>query len=184
MATGPVTDVEYVQTDLRSSDAVNAAFQRPWDRLVSQLPLTVFHTAAAILASERSKYLYDFPHAVNVKGTEHVLAAARAAGADVFSATSSASISLLPVRPWVMPWAKEPKHFFQVLDDQDFDRTLRPYEEFAGNYPYSKAVAERLVCDANSDEFRTGCIRPAHGVYGNPTDNSVGGPLSTEVLPT
>lgn len=184
LTTGPVTDIEYVETDLRPAVDVNTAFERPWDHSISHLPLTVVHTAAAILASERSKYLYDFPHAVNVKGTEHVLAAAKAAGADVFSATSSASISLLPVRPWVAPWAKEPKNFFQLFDNQDFDRPLRPYEEFAGNYPFSKGVAERLVCDANSECFRTGCIRPANGVYGNPTDNSVGGPLSTEVLPT
>lgn len=184
MLTGQATKIQYIHTDIRSEAAVTAAFNKPWDPAVATLPLTVFHTAAVILASDRSKYTYQFPYAVNVTGTKNVLNAARAAGADIFSSTSSASISITPVNPWVWPWAKEPQNFWQTLDERDFDLPLRAQGGYFGNYPTSKADAERLVCAANCDEFRTGCIRPANGVYGNPTDNTVGGCLSRSVLPT
>lgn len=184
MATGPAVEVEFIQTDIRSAAAVTAAFDKPWDSSVCHLPLTVFHTAAVILASDRSRYLYAFPYAVNVGGTKNVVAAAKAAGADIFSSTSSASISIRPVDPWVSFWAKEPRNFSQILDERDFDRPLGTHEDFFGNYPASKATAERLVCAANCDGFRTGCIRPANGVYGNPTDNTVGGPLRSSIFPT
>jgi nucleoside-diphosphate-sugar epimerase len=75
-------------------------------------------------------------------------------------------------------------NFWQILDEREFSQPLRPRAEFFGNYPASKAVAERLVCAASSRSFRTGCIRPANGVYGNPTDNTVGGPLSRSIFPT
>ena len=88
------------------------------------------------------------------------------------------------MEPWVAPWATEPRGFFQVLDERDFSKPLRPHEEFLGNYPASKAAAERLVCAANREGFRKGCIRPANGVYGNPTDNTVAGTLRKDVYPT
>lgn len=176
MAEGLAKAVEFVQTDITSAAAVHAAFARPWHFSVAHLPLTVFHTAAVILVSDRSTYLYGFPEAVNVNGTKHVLAAARSFGADIFSSTSSASISIRPVEPFVT--VREPRNFWQILDERDFWQPLRPRAEFFGNYPASKAVGERLVCVASNPSFRTGCIRPANGVYGNPTDNTVGGPLS------
>lgn len=183
MIGGLASEVEFIQTDITSAAAVDAAFRKPWDPSISHLPLTVFHTAAVILASDRSPYLYGFPEAVNVKGTKNILAAAKTYGADIFSSTSSASISIHPVEPFVAS-ASEPKNFWQVLDERDFWKPLRPRTEFFGNYPLSKAVAERLVCAENSPSFRTGCIRPANGVYGNPTDNTVGGPLSASILPS
>ncbi|KAI3325706.1 NAD(P)-binding protein [Xylariaceae sp. AK1471] len=176
--------VDFAQTDITSRASVDVAFARPWPASAAQLPLTVFHTAAVILASDRSAHSYAFPESVNVKGTANVLAAAKAAGASVFSATSSASIAIRPVRTWVAPWATQPRDFFQVLDTQDFELPLRRREGYFGNYPASKAVAERLVCDANCEGFRTGTIRPANGVYGNPTDNTVGDHLRREVMPT
>ena len=184
MTTGPATEVDFIPTDIRSKAAVDEAFMKPWSDSARHLPLTVFHTAAVILASDRSKYLYDFPESVNVQGTRNMLEAAKAVGAGIFSSTSSASISITPVGVWVAPWATEPKHFWQILDERDFEYPLREHEAFFGNYPASKAAAERLVCAANSNDLRTGCIRPANGVYGNPTDNAMGGPLSSEVFPT
>lgn len=179
-------EVSFVQTDITSPASVRAAFEHPWADSCASLPLTVFHTAAVILASERSPRQHAFPDAVNVRGTANVLAAARDAGADVFSATSSASIAIRPVRPFVAPWASSIHGFWQVLDERDFDgNDVRPRECFFGNYPVSKAAAERLVCAANNgDGFRAGCIRPANGVYGHPTDNTVGDPLSRAALPT
>ncbi|KAI0892962.1 NAD(P)-binding protein [Annulohypoxylon nitens] len=178
------TEVEFVKTDITSADSVEAAFALPWHPSVAHLPLTVFHTAAVILASERSKFQYAFPEAVNVRGTNNVLEAARKAGADIFSSTSSGSISIKPVEPFVAPWERSPRHFWQVLDVKDFSMPLREREQYFANYPASKAVAERFVCSQNREGFRTGCIRPANGVYGNPTDNTVGEPLARTVLPT
>lgn len=177
--------VDFVQTDVTSLTSVQAAFCKPWDQSVAQLPLTVFHTAAIIIPSARSKLQYGFVESVNVRGTKNVLLAARKAGADIFSSTSSASIAIRPVELFPSPWVATPQNFAQVLDESDFYEPLRPHEEFFGNYPASKALAERLVCEANDgDSFRTGCIRPGNGVYGDPTDNTVGGPLSKSIMPT
>ncbi|KAI0595925.1 hypothetical protein F4775DRAFT_604250 [Biscogniauxia sp. FL1348] len=180
-------EVDFAHTDIASQASVDAAFARPWPPDAAGLPLTVFHTAAVILASERSARRYAFPEAVNVGGTRNVLGAARRAGADVFSATSSASVAIRPVRPLLFPFsARERANFCQVLDERDFFSSAAPSPRHAyfGNYPASKAAAERIVCDADREGFRTGCIRPANGVYGNPTDNTVGDPLSRDVLPT
>ncbi|KAI0517882.1 hypothetical protein F5B22DRAFT_602841 [Xylaria bambusicola] len=184
MQSGPALDVDFAQTDITSRASVDAAFARPWPKSAANLPLSVFHTAAVILTSDRSAHSYAFPESVNVKGTANLLAAAKAAGASVFSATSSASISIRSVGAWVAPWAREPRGFFQVLDTRDFELPLRERSGYFGNYPASKAVAERFVCEADREGFRTGAIRPANGVYGNPTDNTVGDPLSRAVMPT
>ncbi|KAF5027614.1 hypothetical protein F66182_285 [Fusarium sp. NRRL 66182] len=180
----PATQVEFVQTDIASRPSVNEAFAQPWDPSVAHLPLTVFHTAAVIIPSARSRFLYEFPEAVNIGGTNNVLAASRAAGADVFSATSSASISVRPVKAFVAPWTTLPQNYWQFLDEKDFFRPLGCREEYFGNYAATKAVAERLVCAENEASFRTGCIRPANGVYGHPMDNPVGGLLTQETNPT
>ncbi|ENH75364.1 3 beta-hydroxysteroid dehydrogenase type 7 [Fusarium oxysporum f. sp. cubense race 1] len=140
---GLAAQVDYVQTDITSKAAVGDAFSKPWDPKIASLPLTVFHTAAVIIPGARSKYLYKFTESVNVQGTKNVLAASRAVGADIFSSTSSASISIRPVEAFVAPWA-EPKHYWQVMDTQDFDKPLREHEEYFANYAISKAIAERL----------------------------------------
>lgn len=187
MAHGPARTVDFVQTDISSAESTNNAFTKPWDPKRSHLPLTVFHTAAVIVPSDRYKLEHGFCEAVNVGGTQHVVDAARRVGADVFVSTTSASISIRPVRLWMAPWrlwSGWPPNFWQVLDDKDFSLPLRKHQEFYANYPASKAAAERIVCDSHSKTFRTGCIRPANGVYGNPTDNTVGGPLSMGDCPT
>ncbi|KAK5655495.1 hypothetical protein OQA88_5766 [Cercophora sp. LCS_1] len=189
MAHGAAAKVDFVQTDISSTASTERAFAKPWDRELRTLPLTVFHTAAVIVPADRSKLEYSFCEAVNVKGTQHIVDAAKRAGADVFVSTTSASISIRPVGLWVAPWKlwgklKWPRNFWQVLDERDFLLPPRKHEEYYANYPASKAAAERIVCAANSELFRTGCIRPANGVYGNPTDNTVGGPLSMRTCPT
>ncbi|KAF2225656.1 hypothetical protein BDZ85DRAFT_231583 [Elsinoe ampelina] len=176
-------EVDFIRTDITSAESVKAAFEKPWQHSAQKLPLTVFHTAAIILASENSQHTYRFSEAVNVTGTKNLLAAARAAGADVFSATSSASIGIRIVKP-TWPWAAQLPNFWQLLDEQDFFKPLVPRCELFSNYAISKAVAERLVCDENSDSFRTGTIRPANGIYGHPVDNTLGVPLAKSVLPT
>jgi nucleoside-diphosphate-sugar epimerase len=188
MLRGPATQVDFVQTDISSATATEAAFTKPWHPSAAHLPLTVFHTAAVIVPSDRSRLLSGFCEAVNIGGTQNVVDAARRAGADVLVSTTSASISIRPVGLWVSPWMmwsrQSPRGYWQVLDEKDFFEPLRRHDEFYANYPASKAAAERTVCAANSRVLRTGCIRPANGVYGNPTDNTVGGALAKAVLPT
>ncbi|KAK3330748.1 hypothetical protein B0H66DRAFT_73640 [Apodospora peruviana] len=190
MIGSPAATVDFVQTDISSEVSTERAFSKSWHPSVAHLPLTVFHTAAVIVPSERSKLVYGFCESVNVSGTQHVVEAAQRAGADVFISTTSGSISIRRIEFWPAPWrllAKSgwrPKNFSQVLDEADFFKPIRAHDDFYANYPASKASAERIVCAANADGFRTGCIRPANGVYGNPTDNTVGGPLNRGDLPT
>ncbi|KAF4336104.1 cholesterol dehydrogenase [Fusarium beomiforme] len=180
---GLAAQVDFVQTDIASKAAVVQAFSKSWDPTIASLPLTVFHTAAIMIPGARSKHLYKGIEAINVQGTRNVLAASRAVGADIFSSTSSASISVRPVEAFVAPWA-EPKHYWQVMDTQDFNRPLREHEDYFANYAFSKAIAERLVCAENEQSFRTGCIRPGNGIYGHPSDNVIGSLLAKEVNQT
>ncbi|KAM7195908.1 hypothetical protein V8F20_007273 [Naviculisporaceae sp. PSN 640] len=191
MVTGPASQVEFIQTDISSVESTQKAFSKAWHPSVASLPLTVFHVAAVIVPSERSKLLYKFCESINVHGTQNVVDAARQSGADIFISTTSGSISIKPIKFWIAPWklwdrsgSKWPEHFWQILDDKDFYEPLRPHEGYFANYPASKAAAERLVCGANSQAFRTGCIRPANGVYGNPTDNTLGGSLNAGDCPS
>ncbi|PSR84425.1 hypothetical protein BD289DRAFT_368568 [Coniella lustricola] len=182
---GPGKLVPFYKADISSAASTEAAFDAPWDKSVADLPLTVFHTAAVIIPSARSPLVNAFCEAVNVHGTAHVLASARNAGADVFISTSSASIAVQPVEFWAAPWKwrHHPQNSAQILDESDFFRPLQAHDEFWGNYPASKAKAERMVCNANAKELRTGCIRPANGVYGHPSDNLLGAPLSMQIYP-
>jgi nucleoside-diphosphate-sugar epimerase len=188
---GKTMAVPFFKTDISSSHSTEAAFSAPWPPSVAHLPLTVFHTAAVIVPSERSYLFYSFCEKVNVHGTRHVLESARRAGADVLISTTSGSIAIHPVQYWVSPWrllfggreGSFPVGYWQMLDERDFFRPLRDMDEFFALYPASKAIAERAVCEANSEGLRTGSIRPANGVYGNPTDNTVGGPLGRGVSP-
>ena len=190
MTSGPAANVDFVQTDISSVTSTNRAFSKPWDASVAHLPLTVFHTAAIIVPSERSKLVYSLCESVNVFGTQNVVNAARQAGADILVSTTSGSIAIRRIKFWIAPWKlwdssdKWPRHYWQVLDETDFSEPPRNHDEYFANYPASKASAERIVCSANTPDFRTGCIRPANGVYGNPTDNTVGGPLSSSEFPT
>lgn len=180
MTRGEVTAVDYVKTDITDPASVEAAFAKPWPDDVARLPLTVFHTVATIRPGERSLLLWERTSRVNIDGTRNVLAAARQAGADIFVATSSASVSLRPARFLIPPWRSQPHGYLQICDERDFDKPLKPHGEFFSNYAYSKAIAEREVCSANGPGFRTGCIRPGNGIYGQPTDVICGSMLKQQ----
>jgi nucleoside-diphosphate-sugar epimerase len=182
MSHGEVAAVDYVKTDVTDPASVETAFAKPWPSDVARLPLTVFHTVATIRPGERSLLLWERTSRVNVDGTRNVLAGAKAAGADIFVATSSASVALRPASFLIAPWQARPKGYFQVCDERDFDRPLRSHGEFFSNYAYSKAIAERDVCSANASGFRTGCIRPGNGIYGQPTDVTCGSMLKQQVV--
>lgn len=52
MVNGPASEVEFLQTDIRSAEATTRAFTKPWPPDLCHLPLTVFHTAVAHLDFE------------------------------------------------------------------------------------------------------------------------------------
>jgi nucleoside-diphosphate-sugar epimerase len=187
MLSGPAAQVDFVQADITKPESVTAAFDKPWPSSVSHLPLTVFHTAAIINPGERSKLVYHRCSRVNLDGTKNVLAAAKAAECDIFIATSSASVALRPVKLWVAPWRRFQERSFQLIDESDQYRPLRDHYDYFGNYGASKAHAERCVIHAGEDggeKFKTGCIRPANGIYGNKYDQTVGAYCDMEFVPT
>ncbi|KAJ1331387.1 sterol-4alpha-carboxylate 3-dehydrogenase (decarboxylating) [Microdochium nivale] len=182
---GPISKVGFVQADISSREAVEAAFAHPWPASVAALPMTVFHPAALIDPGRRTQWTYSNVERANVNGTRHVLDASRAAGADVFIYTCSSSVNLRPVNFWSNPFRQWYDGCVQVLDESDFDEPLRDRSQFYGNYAYSKAIAERLVCEANSPEFRTGSIRPGNCIYGSSEcDQVIGFVLRKGSVPT
>jgi nucleoside-diphosphate-sugar epimerase len=184
MVKGAASKVAFFQADISSESSTKAAFEELWPRKISALPLTVFHTAAVINPHDRSKAIFHRVSAVNIDGTANVLSSAKAAGASVFIATSSGSVAVRPTNFWVPLWRHWPDRYLQMFTEDDAYKPLRPHEEFFGNYAAAKAQAERLVLEANSEKFKTGCIRPVNGIYGNKYDQTSGNYLGRGVVPT
>jgi nucleoside-diphosphate-sugar epimerase len=134
--------------------------------------------------SERAESLLYRCSAVNTNGTINVLNAAKASGADVFIATSSGSVDMRRVGFWIAPWTQWPRRFVQTVGKVDTSAPLRSHKEYFGNYAVSKAAAEKAVINANSPTFKTGCIRPANGIYGNRYDHTLGTYMSMPKVPT
>ena len=178
------TKCQFIKTNIASLDSTITAFKAPWPPSVASSPLTVFHTAVVIRPMERSLLVYERCSKVNVDGTTNIITAAKEVGADILIATSSGSISIQPVNLWVAPWTKWPKHFFQLYDESDAYGPERPHNNFFSNYAASKAVMERMVMKENSPNLKTGCIRPASGVYGNELDHNVAVYIPRNFLPT
>ncbi|PYH99281.1 NAD(P)-binding protein [Aspergillus ellipticus CBS 707.79] len=171
---GEVLDqgVAFVQTNITNEEAVLDAFSQPWPPAVAALPLTVIHNAAIIRPAERRQAFLSLCRDVNVGGTVNVLNAAKQCGASCFISTSSGSVCLRSPSFWIAPWARTPRQFVQVVDDSTEPPTQ--HDDFFGNYPVSKIEAERIVraADDLENNFRTGCIRPANGIYGAGEDTS------------
>ncbi|KAL3463807.1 hypothetical protein BJX64DRAFT_276229 [Aspergillus heterothallicus] len=158
--------VTFVKTNITDPVAVQSAFLQPWPAALAGLPLTVFHSAAVIRPAERHQAFLPLSRKVNVGGTVNVLEAAKKAGATCFISTSSGSVGIRRARFWIAPWEKIPEHFVQVVSDAT--ELPKEHDHFFGNYPVTKLEAEGIVRAADDLEsgFRTGCIRPANGIYG------------------
>ncbi|KAE9396468.1 hypothetical protein BT96DRAFT_111764 [Gymnopus androsaceus JB14] len=173
---GPAKEVQFVAADISKSEQAEAAFKAPWpDASSPTAEITVFHCAEVFRFHDRHRSflpVYKF----NVVGTEHVINASRAIGASILIFTSSATVAQRYTRLLLIPWLeKEPKHFFQVLGDQELNELPKTLEEFACCYSHSKLEAETMVRNANKCSsglegkgrvLRTGCIRPGNGIYG------------------
>ncbi|KAK0731475.1 dehydrogenase-like protein [Lasiosphaeris hirsuta] len=164
----------FVKADITLPASVEAAFSEPWPASVSKSPLTVFHTAALINPGERHPMLYERARRVNAGGTANLLGAAKKAGADIFISTGSTSIDILPAEYIIWPWQNKPRRWIQTASEKDFDAPIRPHNQYFANYARSKAEAERLVCLANEETFRTGSVRPGNGIYGQNSGQLIG----------
>jgi nucleoside-diphosphate-sugar epimerase len=162
--------VTWVKTNITDELDVSTSFEQPWPESVAKLPLTVFHTAAAIRPQDRLKMFLPYCSKVNIDGTRNVMNAAKKAGASCFVSTSSGSVSLHKPNFWIAPWSKLPSRVVQILSDDA--KIPSRHDHFFGNYAVTKIEAERLVrsADSQSSNFRTGCIRPANGIYGIGSD--------------
>lgn len=158
--------VGWTKTNITDEVAVTTAFEEPWAATVTNLALTVYHTAAIIRPQDRLKSFLPLSRKVNIDGTRNVLNAARSAGATAFIWTSSGSIALHQPTFWIAPWATQPKRVVQVISDST--KLPESHYQFFGNYAVTKTEAEQLVraADDPATNFRTGCIRPTNGVYG------------------
>ncbi|RKH32804.1 NAD-dependent epimerase/dehydratase family protein [Corallococcus praedator] len=140
--------------------AVQAAGGEPWEgdlsdperlRLGMEGCDTVFHSAAHVKMSGPRAEFYD----VNVRGTEAVLEAARAAGVKRLVHVSTEAV-LVDGGPMVR-----------------LNETHKLPQRPVGPYPSTKGEAERRVLSVNSPDFTTVAVRP----------RLVWGPGDTTVLP-
>ena len=103
----------------------------------------IFHTVSPIVGLQQNVY-----HKVNVEGTKTVIAASLANGVKKLVYTSSAGL------------------VFSGEDIIDIDERLPSPEKPMDAYNETKAIAERLVIEANGQEgLKTVSLRPS-GIFG------------------
>ena len=114
---------------------------------------TVFHAAARVDYWSDLPFELDALHAVNVTGTENVIAGCRARGVEQLVFTSSSSV-VVPADVLARPIA---------LADESAPYAAAPY---LCHYIRTKGAAERAVLAADGrDGLRTAALRPG-GMYG------------------
>ncbi|KAL1747410.1 3-beta hydroxysteroid dehydrogenase/isomerase family-domain-containing protein [Schizophyllum fasciatum] len=187
LQTDEVKDVAFLQLDITDKHAVDRAFDMPWPNGADS-GLTVFNTAANILFYERDEFLLQRSTRINVNGMQNVLDASRRVGASIFIQTSSGSVAVRSSRYLLWLWEREPKHFVQVINDED---SLIPkrHEDHFSNYAASKYICERRVLSADKSPsgrgvLRTGALRPGNGIFGPGGDAICGYYLQQRTNPT
>lgn len=129
------TRITSLRADLRDADAIRRA---------TEGVEVVYHAASRVQTRRTGA---DEVRAVNVGGTENLLAACRACGVPRLVYVSSASV------------------VYGGADIENGDETLPYPSSFHAPYAETKAVAERTVLDASGDALRTCAIRP-HIIFG------------------
>lgn len=135
-------DATLVRGDLRDAAAVHDAC-RGMD--------IVYHVAAKAGLWGPWRAFYD----VNVRGTEHVIAACRRHGVPKLVFTSSPSV------------------IFDGTSQEGVDESVPYPDHYESVYPHTKALAEQRVLAANSPDLLTVSLRP-HLIWG---------PRDTHLLP-
>lgn len=109
----------------------------------------VFHLAAMVGIWGN----YESYHSINVEGTQNVINACKANGVNGIIFTSSSSV------------------VFGGSDLEGIDETCSYPEKHGSHYAATKAMAEQLIIEANSESLKTISLRP-HLVWG-PYDSHV-----------
>jgi nucleoside-diphosphate-sugar epimerase len=192
LTTGLAREVAFHQVDITNSVQVSNAFDAPWPNINGgELPpLTVIHTASNIRFYERVAFLIPRSSRVNVDGTRLLLENALRVGATTFIYTSSGSVAIRKAKFWLWPWQDRPNNLVQILSDDRHPKHPMLHGDFFSNYAYTKILAESLVrsfdgkMNSQGMVMRTGCLRPANGVFGPGGDISVAAYLVRRVNPT
>ncbi|KAG5219963.1 3-beta hydroxysteroid dehydrogenase isomerase family [Salix suchowensis] len=180
LLTGSAKDIDFIQLDISDKSAVYAAFTKSWPD-ESHDDVTIFHTASNIRFYERHPALLHRSAKVNVRGTENIIDAAKAIGANILLYTSSGSVAIL-----AMAMGEQDPFHFQVIDDDEHNHILpRRHKQFFSNYAATKMHAETLVRKADkTGQLRTGCLRPGNGIFGPGGDMLCGAYLVRKANPT
>ncbi len=174
--------MQFLQVDISEKVAVDAAFCEPWPD-GDESPISVFNMAANIRFYERHASLIPLSAKVNIQGAENINVC-RKVGVSVPVHTSSGSVSVHSSCFLLWPWQEEPKHFVQVINDDD-ELIPKAHRDFFSNYGYTKQQAEVLVRGANdADGLRTECLRPGNGIFGAGGDILYGVYLARKSNPT
>lgn len=192
LTSGAAEEIQFFETNVSDAAAVEAAFTAPWPGLDDARDpppeITVFHTASNIRFYERHPAMLPLSAKVNIAGTQNVVNSARSVGASVLIYTSSGSVAVRNSRFLLWPWQSEPKHFVQVIND-DENAIPKRHEDFFSNYAATKIQADRFVQASDKTPsgrglLRTGCIRPGNGVFGPRGDMLCGAYLVRQTNPT
>lgn len=103
----------------------------------------VFHVAAKTGIWGK----YETFYAVNVKGTQNVIRACQ---------------------EWMIPhlvYTSSPSVVFDGMDSEGKDESLPYAQKYTAAYPQTKAIAEKLVLEANNETLQTVSLRP-HLIWG------------------
>ncbi|PBK98816.1 NAD(P)-binding protein [Armillaria gallica] len=144
---GKAKDVQFMQVDISDKISVDVAFSEPWP-YNDESPISVFNMAAHIRFYERHAALIPLSARVNVQGAQNIIDACRKVDASILVHTSSGSVSVHSSCFLLWPWQEEPKHFVQVINDDD-EPIPKTHKDFFSNYRYTKRQAEILVRGAN-----------------------------------
>ncbi|KAI6104322.1 3-beta hydroxysteroid dehydrogenase/isomerase family-domain-containing protein [Pisolithus sp. B1] len=156
---GKAQQVTFLRIDVTDAKALSDAFQAPWpEKGADGEETTVFRSAANIRFYERLPAFFSRSTAINLEGTENVIASSKEIGASILIYTSSGSVTVRRTRFWPWPWESGP--------------WVPRREHFFSNYAASKRLGELAVRAADKPQsgtsriLRTGCIRPGNGIFG------------------
>ncbi|KIW03192.1 uncharacterized protein PV09_05418 [Verruconis gallopava] len=144
--------IELVQVDITDPATVLSCFN-------TVKPMAVIHSAGSVpnvaKRYDKSRKAFECMYAVNVGGTKNVLEAARAVGVRYFIYTSSVTV---------------------LVDDLSVDHPNMTEDLPTGHatlpYGRTKGIAEKMVLDANRDDFKTCALRPSV-VFGPGDENCI-----------
>lgn len=127
----------------------------------------VYATFAMLSFQNRLSFQWQAPYAVNVTGTEKVIAVAKRVGVKRIVQTSTSHVAV------------SPETVTTVMDETS------PYvkrEQSHNHYSWTKALSEQAMIAANGDKLQTVCIRPCSAIFG-PSDVTVIDQMKGPVCP-